>query len=82
MDDQTYRVLDECYFLTNKEELFDSTGYAHENIEEILKRVWDAGLLRVYSEPDGNEFEEGDQFDWNSVWFVISKKGLQEHTSG
>ncbi len=81
MDDLAYQVLDECYFLTNRSELAETTGLSEEELNKILINIWSSGFLRVYEEPDGREYEVNESIDWDNAWFVISKKGLQEHTS-
>lgn len=81
MDDSTYTVLDACYFLTTKSELLSSLDLPEADLQKILQESWSVGYLRVYEQPDGFEFGAGHQFDWDDCWFVLSKKGLQEHTS-
>lgn len=81
MDDLTYMVLDECYFLTTKSELLSSLNLRETDLQKILQDSWTMGYLRIYEQPDGFEFGVEHQFDWDDCWFVLSKKGLQEHTS-
>jgi hypothetical protein len=81
MDDLQFQLLDECYFLTNTSEIKKSISISEDELKNLLLEIWIKGYIRVYEKPDGIEYSPDSDFDWNEVWFIISREGLKEHNA-
>ncbi len=83
MTDEEFDIIDELYFVTAYRTLQEATEMADEVLKSNLINLVEQGWVRIYESVD--EQSEIDQIDINkdyqSYFYLASKKGLFEHNS-
>ena len=83
MTDEEFDIIDELYFVTAYEKLKEATDFSDSQLKKNLVQMAKKGWVRVYKSVD--EESELDKLDMNkdfqSFFYLASKKGLFEHNT-
>ena len=83
MTDEEFDIIDELYFVTAYADLKEATDMSDAELKENLVKMAKKGWVRVYKSVD--EESELDKLDFDndyqSFYYLASKKGLFEHNS-
>ncbi|MEQ6169044.1 MULTISPECIES: hypothetical protein [unclassified Ekhidna] len=83
MTDEEFDIIDELYFVTAYADLKEATDLSDAELKENLVKMAKKGWVRVYKSVD--EESELDKLDFDndyqSFYYLASKKGLFEHNS-
>lgn len=83
MTDVEFDIIDELYFVTAYKDLREATDLSDDQLRENLVKMTKKGWVRVYKSVD--EESELDKLDLNkdyqSFFYLASKKGLFEHNT-
>lgn len=83
MNDDEFDIIDELYFVTSYNDLKVGTGYSDQELKINLKNMVQKGWIKIYKSVDEeSEITElnYDQ-DFQSFFYLASKKGLFKHNS-
>lgn len=83
MTDEEFNIIDELYFVTAYVDLKEATNFSDEVLKNNLVNMTKEGWIRVYkSVNEESELEKLDLAnDYQSYFYLASKKGLFEHNS-
>ena len=83
MTDEEFDIIGELYFVTAYADLKEATDLSDAELKENLVKMAKKGWVRVYKSVD--EESELDKLDFDndyqSFYYLASKKGLFEHNS-
>lgn len=83
MTDEEFDIIDELYFVTAYTDLKEVTDFSDAQLKENLIQMAKKGWVRVYKSVD--EESELDKLDFDndyqSFYYLASKKGLFEHNT-
>ena len=83
MSDEEFDVIDELYFVTPYKELKSALDFTDNSLQSILINLIEKGWVKLFVTVD----EEADlsqvdiDKDFQSCFFLASKKGLFEHNT-
>ncbi|WP_420315670.1 transporter [Ekhidna sp.] len=83
MTDDEFNIIDELYFVTSFDDLKNSTELSDEKLKSNLIQMAKKGWVRVYKNvSEESEVESLDMNkDYQSFFYLASKKGLFEHNT-
>ncbi|MEQ9466670.1 MAG: hypothetical protein RLN88_04610 [Ekhidna sp.] len=83
MTDEEFDIIDELYFVTAYNDLKEATGFSDDQLKKNLMEMTKKGWVRVYKSVDEqSELEKLDlDKDFQSFFYLASKKGLFEHNT-
>ncbi|WP_425391827.1 transporter [Ekhidna sp.] len=83
MTDEEFDIIDELYFVTSYTDLKEATEFSDEQLRTHLIQMAQKGWVRVYKNVDEeSELERLDfENDYQSFFYLASKKGLFEHNT-
>ncbi|MEO9485012.1 MAG: hypothetical protein ABJG47_16250 [Ekhidna sp.] len=83
MTDEEFEIIDELYFVTTYSDLKATTDLTDDQLKDNLIQMAQRGWVRVYKSVDEeSELEQLDmENDFQSYYYLASKKGLFEHNS-
>ncbi|WP_424964087.1 transporter [Ekhidna sp.] len=82
MTDEEFDIIDELYFVTAYTDLKEATDLSDAELKENLIQMAMKGWVRVYKSVDEeSELDKLDFDNYQSFFYLASKKGLFEHNT-
>ena len=81
MTEDEFDLIDELYFVISYQELKSQIGWEENQLNQILKSLFDRGWVRLFEDPDGTSDCEEWPDKLDGLFYLASKAGLKAHNS-